>query len=70
MKIEFKIKKPTMPNFILLEIPPRPKQDGFNSESNTIPVTMPVKDLDENQAIEYAQLMYDTFMDHWESMKI
>lgn len=50
-----------MPNFIFLELPPRPREEGFKPERNSIPVS----DLSKEEAIAYSLLMSETFMDHW-----
>lgn len=51
-----------MPNFISIEMPPRPRQDGY-IESPKIDV----KDLTRTEAEEYAELMKQTFLEHWHS---
>ena len=66
MKIGFEIRKPSMQNFILMEVPAGQRQDGFNSEAGKISIT----ELDEQQALEYAQLMYNTFIEYWNKKRI
>jgi len=65
MRLGFEVKKPTMPNFILMEVPAGQRQDGFNPEAGKISIT----ELDKKQAVEYAQLMFDTFVEHWREKK-
>jgi len=42
---------------------PGRKQDGFSN-----PVSIPIRDLTRDEALEYAELMKDTFMKHWENL--
>jgi hypothetical protein len=67
MEKKFKLLPPTgsMPNFIFFEVQPGKRQEGFQPNKNSIPVT----DLDEQEAEEYAELMKQTFLDHWRRKK-
>jgi len=62
MIIESEVNPPSMPNDIYFSKKPGRKQDGiFLSPSHK----MAVKDMTEEQAIEYAELMRVTFIEHW-----
>jgi hypothetical protein len=63
MEIKSKIKKPVMPSHIFIEQPIGKRQEGFKQSIGKIPV----KDLTEEQANEYAELMKKTFIEHWKS---
>lgn len=63
MEIKQKVRKPIMPSEIYLEVPVGKRQDGFNLSSGKILVS----DLTEEQANEYAELMKQTFIEHWKS---
>lgn len=64
MDITFKFNPPIMPDNITYDtgIPGR-KQDGYNPGSNSIPV----KNLSQEQAEQYAELMKQTFLEHWKT---
>lgn len=64
MERKVKILPPSMPNFIRMEMKPGKKQDGFHSEMGAIPVA----DLSEQEAIEYGELMKQTFIEHWKKL--
>lgn len=64
MKIDVKIKMIQMPNFLILETPPVEKQDGFRHGS-----TIPIGELSEEQANEYAEEMKQSFLNHWKLRK-
>lgn len=55
-----KVKMVSMPNFLNVEMPPRPRQEGFQPGH-----TIPVGDLTEAEANEYAEEMKQAFLDHW-----
>jgi hypothetical protein len=63
MEIKLNIKKPIMPSEIFIEQPIGKRQDGFNPSKGSIKV----KDLTEEQAYEYAELMKQAFIEHWKS---
>lgn len=65
MEKKFKLLPPIMPNFISFEVAPGKRQDGFSPEKNKISIT----DLSYSEAIEYAELMKNTFMDHYKLKK-
>ena len=65
MTVSFNLKMIRMPNFITYEVPAGQRQDGFNPNSNTIPVEM----LDENAANKYAEEMKEAFINHWKTKK-
>ena len=50
-----------MPNFLALEMPPRPREEGIN------PITIPVGSLTKEEAEEYAEFMKQEFIKHWET---
>lgn len=60
MEYNFELLPPTMPNFIYLKLPPRPRGEGFKEGVN-----IDIVDLTEDQAIQYSELMRDSFMMHW-----
>lgn len=64
MTKNFKLLPPTMPNFLFIEMPPRPRQEGVSFD-NKIPIT----DLSEQEATEYAELMKQAFINHWKNKK-
>jgi hypothetical protein len=58
MNIKIKVKPPIMPNFITAE--------GNAARPNTV---IEVGSLSEEDAKAYAQLMYDSFIEHWKKLK-
>ena len=56
MKKDFNLLPPTMPNFIAVEV------DGVEKWPN-----IPIAILSEEEAEEYAQLMAEAFMKHWQN---
>lgn len=66
MIIKQKVRKPLMPNEIFFELEQNigKKQDGFNPTSGKISV----KDLTSEEANEYAELMKQTFIEHWTNL--
>ena len=52
-----------MPNFLPYETSVRLRQDGFRPSDNLIPV----HELSEEEAIEYAELMKQSFIQHWKN---
>lgn len=62
MEKKFKLLPPQMPNFITYDTGViGKKQDGFNANGNTLPVAS----LSESEAMEYAELMKNTFLEHY-----
>lgn len=59
MEKKFKLKMVTMPNFLTIEMPPRPRQEGMMDSS------IPVSELSEAEANEYAEEMKLAFVQHW-----
>lgn len=64
MKKAIKIIPPSMPNFVRFEQPAGNRQDGPKELPG-----MDIADFTEEEAKEYAQLMYDTFLRHYKSRK-
>lgn len=60
MEKKFKLLPPLMPNFIRYERPARPRQEGLNQSEG-----IPISELSEQEAIEYGELMKQTFIEHW-----
>lgn len=63
MTKKFELLPPMMPNFIYIKTEPKPRQEGFT------PHTIPVKDMDEQEAQEYGELMKQAFIQHWKDKK-
>jgi len=59
MELKVKLLPPMMPNFISIEMPPRPRQKGL-PEGYKIRVC----ELTDEEAIEYGELMKQTFIQH------
>lgn len=59
---KFKLNMVSMPNFITYETPAGQKQDGIDFNKNTIPVS----ELTQEEAAEYAEWMRLSFLGHWE----
>ena len=64
MKKELELNPPSMPNFISYKMPVGKKQDGFKSNA------FPISELSESEAIEYGELMKQTFIEHWRTKSI
>lgn len=64
MKKSIKIIHPKMPNFVRFEQPPGSRQDGFKE----LPA-MDIADFTEEEAMEFAQLMHDKFLEHYRSRR-
>jgi hypothetical protein len=60
MKIDVKLKMVMMPNFLTMEMPARPRQEGFTELPK-----VSVGELSEEQASQYADEMRAAFMSHW-----
>lgn len=54
MEMKFNVKPPTPPNFIAV--------DGIDK-------TIPIENLTEMEAKQYAQLLADNFIDHWKNKR-
>jgi hypothetical protein len=62
MEKKFKLLPPTMPNFIAYEAAVRRRQDGVTWDTG-----LKVSDLSKEEAEEYAELMKQTFIVHWQN---
>jgi len=60
MEKKFKLKMVSMPNFLNIEMPPRPREEGFSTGA-----TIPISDLTPEEAAEYAEWMRLSFLEHW-----
>ena len=61
MEKKFKVLPPLMPNYVRFEKPVGLKQDGFKSEEG-----FPISDFTKEEAEEYAELMKQEFLRHWQ----
>ena len=61
MNIKFELLPPTMPNFATIKQKFGLKQDGSKVDNK-----ISIADFTRQEAEEYAQLMYKTFLEHWE----
>ena len=61
MKKEFELLPPTMPSSVRYKVPGSNRQNGFDPENNRFPVS----ELTEKEAEEFAELMKQTFLQHW-----
>jgi hypothetical protein len=61
MEKKFKLLPPMMPNYIFYEMPPRLKQDGVTFDNK-----IPIIELSKEEAVQYAELMAQTFINHWQ----
>lgn len=59
MKKQFELEPPLMPNFVRFKKNIGLRQDGLKSEG------FPIKDFTEEEAIEYGELIKQTFINHW-----
>jgi hypothetical protein len=64
MEMLLKIRPPVMPNSFQYEVAPRPREDGarFNS-------SIPIEELNEQQATEFGEMMKQEFIKHWKDKK-
>jgi len=60
MEKKIKLKMVGMPNFISMDLPPRPREEGIQMNN-----TIPVQDLTPEEASEYAEWMKISFLEHW-----
>lgn len=65
MKIKVKLLPPNMPNFIRIKIEAGLRQDVTN-ENNAIDIAT----LTEDEALEFAELMKQTFLEHYRDRKL
>lgn len=61
MKIKLEILPPIMPNFVRFKQEAALRQDGYKVNEG-----FPIKDFTIDEAYEYAELMKQTFIKHWE----
>jgi len=61
MNIKLEVLPPLMPNFIRFKQEAGLKQDGFRLNE-----AFPISNLTMDEAYEYAELMKQTFIKHWE----
>jgi len=62
MEKKFELLPPTMPNFAMFKKEAGLRQDGFKVDEG-----FPIANFTKQEAEEYAELMYKTFMEHWAS---
>ena len=60
----FKVLPPTMPNFVRFEKESQLRQDGFKVDDG-----FDIANFTKKEAQDFAELMYKTFMEHWEKRK-
>lgn len=58
----FEVLPPSMPNFVRFKNEAGLRQDGFKVNEG-----FPIKNFTREEAEEYAELMKQTFIKHWES---
>lgn len=61
MEKKFELLPPTMPDFVRFKREPSLKQDGFKVDGG-----FPISKFTREEAEEYAELMKQTFIKHWE----
>jgi hypothetical protein len=57
-----KINPPLMPNFFQYQMPPGKREDGFKFNHS-----IPIGELSEEEAYEFADMMKNEFIKHWRS---
>lgn len=62
MEKKFEVLPPQMPNFVRFKKEAALRQDGFKVDEG-----FPVKDFTKEEAQEYAELMKQTFIEHWKA---
>jgi len=62
MKVSFKVLPPTMPNFVQFESDPVKREEGFTPKEG-----YPIAKFTREEAEQYAELMKQAFIKHWES---
>lgn len=65
MEKKFEILPPMMPNFVRFKKEVGLRQDGFKVDEG-----FPIVNFTKQEAEEYAELMKQTFIKHWQSKKI
>jgi hypothetical protein len=60
MEKRFEVLPPTMPNFVRFKHEPQLRQDGFKVNEG-----FDIANFTKEEADEFAQLMYDSFLTHW-----
>ncbi len=61
MTKKIELMPPNIADWIYYKIGPIVKQEGFNFDSNRIPIG----ELTSEEAMEYAQVVKETFLKHW-----
>ena len=56
----FKVLPPTMPNFVRFEKEANLRQDGFKLDEG-----FDIRNFTDEEALEFAELMKTTFIEHW-----
>jgi len=64
MEKTLKVLPPIMPTFVRFEKPAGLKQDGFKNYEG-----YDIANFTKQEAEDFAELMYSTFMEHWERRK-
>jgi predicted RNase H-like nuclease len=64
MEKRFKVKPPTMPNFVRFEKEPQLKQDGFKAAEG-----FDIANFTEEEALEFSELMKREFLEHYRRRK-
>ena len=61
MEKRFEVLPPTMPNFVRFKKEAGLRQDGFKVDDG-----FDIANFTKQEAEEFAELMYKTFMEHWQ----
>lgn len=64
MEKKFKVLPPHMPNFVRFEKEPGLRQEGLKVDEG-----FPITNFTKEEAYEYAELMKQTFINHWHKKK-
>ncbi len=64
MEKRFKVIPPSMPNFVRFEKEAQLRQEGFKVDEG-----FHIKNFTPEEAIEFAELMKQTFLDHYHTFK-
>ncbi len=64
MEKKFEVLPPIMPNYVRFRAEPGLRQDGFKVDEG-----FPIENFTEQEAYEYAELMKNTFINHWRKRK-
>lgn len=62
MEKKFEVLPPTMPDFVKFKKEPGAREDGFKVDDG-----FPIENFTAEEAAEYAELMKQTFLEHWQS---